>query len=423
MINVYPLEWTAKQIEAAALLNGDAKNILAYGGSQSGKTRLFVEWIVRACHSVPGLRALILRHRRSHAKDSIWHETLVSHVLPRWGIAEDQINKSDLMVPFSNGSEIWVSGTDDPARIEKLLGRGAGLAYLNEVSQISYDAASLVRTRMSQRLVYGPTMPKAGQLWVPRILYDCNPPGPEHWIHRLFMDHVEPRDGKPLDPDRYVSLLMNPADNLANLPPGYIKDLEELPKAQRDRFLHGLFTKPEGAIFPEYTEDCRLDDAPECERYIVGVDLVTYAAVLIGIQRHTEGDKIHHRVYCIDEWSRTGALAHEANAAIQQKWGDRYKFTTVIDHNLGQAGTRQFDHSRLANKGPGSVEAGIVQIQTAMHNGEFYVCRRCKVLHYEIENYHRDDTGGVVKQDDHHIDAVRMVVYTAIRKRREIQAL
>jgi hypothetical protein len=94
----------------------------------------------------------------------------------------------------------------------------------------------------------------------------------------------------------------------------------------------------------------------------------------------------------------------------------------LIDHNLGRAGTREFDRSKLADKGQGSVEAGIVQMQTAMHNGDFFVSRKCKVLHYELENYHRDDTGAVVKLDDHHIDATRMVVYTAIRKRKEIQA-
>ena len=421
-ITVKPPIWTDRQKEAAKLLNGPATNILLYGGSRSGKTRLIVEWIVRMCFQVSGLRAFVLRYRRSHAKDTVWHETLITEVLPKWGITEDLVNKSDLMIPLPNGSEIWAGGTDDRARLEKILGHGAGLIYLNEASQISYEAHSLARTRLSQALTFAPKTPRAGQTWTPKIICDCNPPGPEHWTHRLFIDHIEPSDRRELSPERYVSLLMNPTDNLVNLPASYLEELAELPEAQRARFLKGEWTKPEGAIFPEFNESRLIDDAPKCERYVVGMDLVTYAAVLIGIQRYTKRGNVCHRIYCIDEWHQRGALAHDAEAAIQTLWSDRYDFTTIIDHNLGQAGTKEFDRSRLANKGQGSVEAGIVQMQGAMHNDEFFVCRRCKVLRYELDNYSRDDLGAVVKQDDHHIDATRMAVYTSIRRRREIVA-
>ncbi len=420
VITVAPPKWTARQVEAAPLLTGPATSVLLYGGSRSGKTLLIVEWIVRMCHMVPGLRAFILRYRRSHAKDTVWHETLLQEVLPRWGVTEDQVDKSDLMIPFGNRSEIWVGGTDDKSRLEKILGHGAGLIYNNEASQISYDAYVLGRTRLSQKLAFAPGTPRAGEEWLPKIVSDCNPPGPKHWTHRIHLDHVEPKDTRDLDPELYVSMRMNPVDNAVNLPKSYLDMLDELPEAQKARFKRGEWTKPEGAVFPEFGDALLIDEAPVCEKYVVGVDLITYAAVLIGIQRYQKGDQIKHRAYCVDEWSRSGALAHEAETAIHLLWGDDYDFTTIIDHNLGKAGTKEFERSRLADKGPGSVEAGIAQMQTMMHNGEFFVHRRCASLRYGLENYHRDEDGDVVKSDDHHNDAVRMVIYTKIPRKRAI---
>ena len=403
-------KWTSKQLDAFLLLR-DYPRVLLYGGSRSGKTRVHVEFDVTACLEFPGLRGLIVRERRNAAKDTVWHETLLAEVLPRYPREIWDDNKSDLYITFANGSEIWVSGTDDQARIEKILGRGVGFAYLNEASQISYKAFSLIRTRLAQKI--------AG--WVPRMQVDCNPPGPKHWLHRVFIDHVEPVDGKRLDPRKYASLLMNPIDNRENLPDGYLDDLDELPENERRRFKLGEWVKPTGAIFPEYGSHMLIDraDIPDCERYIVGVDMVTYAAVLIGLQRYRKGNEIRHKVYIVDSWGRGEALAWEANAAIREKWA-HYDYVAYIDHNLGKAGTREFDRSRLAVKGQGSVEAGIIQLQTIMHQDDFRVAKHCAEVNYEFENYHRDENGAVVKQDDHYIDACRMAVYSTIRKRRII---
>ena len=401
--------WTTKQAEAFALLRDNAR-VLLYGGSRSGKTRVLVEFFAMACLKFPGLRILFVRYRRQHAKESIWHETLLGEVLKRYPDDAYEVNQSDLYVQFANGSEIWVAGTDDAARIEKVLGRGMGGVLFNEASQISYKAFSLIRTRLSQKI----------DGWRARIGVDCNPPAPTHWTHRVFIDHKEPTSGKKLDASTYASMRMNPADNAENLPDTYIDDLKELPDAEWRRFGLGEWVKPTGAVFPEYSESMLIDEAPDCERYIVGVDLVTYAALLVGLQRYTKGNSIRHRIYFVDEWARPSALAWETNLAIKERWLEEYNYTAYIDHNLGLAGTREIERSMLAQKGPGSVEAGIAQLQTAMHNDEFRVCRRCKETHYQLENYRRDEAGGIVKEDDHLIDGGRMAVYSAIRKRRII---
>src|SRR3990167_955908 len=74
------------------------------------------------------------------------------------------------------------------------------------------------------------------------ISHNCNPPKTSHWTHRLCIDHAD-EDGRPLpDPENYVSLKINPGDNLANIDPQYISGvLERLPLLQRKRFLDGEF--------------------------------------------------------------------------------------------------------------------------------------------------------------------------------------
>jgi len=408
MMATEKIKWTAKQIEIFKLL-ANFSRVLLYGGSSSGKTRAVVEFFVRACLRFPGLRVLFVRHRRQHAKESVWHETLKKEVLSQYDQKIYVTNEQDLYVKFVNDSEIWVSGTDDKERIEKILGRGAGGIYFNEASQISYEAFSTLRTRLRQKIPG----------WTNRIIADCNPPSPRHWTHRIFLEYREPASGKKLDESMYASLQVNPVDNLENLPDGYIDELKELPEHLWRRFGLGEFVKPAGAVFPDFNESMIIDDEPSCEKYIVGIDLITYAAVLIGLQRYAKKGNIRYKIYCLDEWGRKGAIAHEANEVIRSKWGS-YNYDAYIDHNLGIAGTREFDNSHLARKGQGSVEAGIIQIQTAMRTGDFFVNSRCKSLIYELENYHRDENGIIVKEDDHYIDAVRMAVHSAIRKRRII---
>ena len=75
--------WTDKQTGAFALLR-DYPRLLLYDGSRSGKTRVLVEFDTMACLKFPGLRILFVRYRRQHAKESIWHETLLGEVLKRY---------------------------------------------------------------------------------------------------------------------------------------------------------------------------------------------------------------------------------------------------------------------------------------------------------------------------------------------------
>jgi len=403
-------DWTPKQLELLNLLSDpDVWAVLAYGGSRSGKTRAICEWMVRVALYYPGIRMLAARFRRIDAQTSLWRETLLDEVLNSYPSTLYKLNRSDLRIEFGNGSEIWVDGMQERERVERILGRGLALIFLNEGSQIAYEAYTYARTRMSQ-LIPG---------WSHKIIVDENPPGPQHWTHRIFIDHLEPRDRRPLDPDRYRSLKINPTDN-PHLPPQYLEQLADMPADDRARFLEGLFRAPAGAIYGRLLTDATwVTEVPGCEKYVVGVDLITYRGVLVGMRRVRQNDKPEWQVWCIDEIVMPpGAIARELDAAMHEAWYESYRYHAYIDHNLGEGGTREIRQSSLANKGAGSVEAGIATLQGVMERGLFHVHVNCATLRYEVENYRRDENQQIIKEDDHLCDALRYAVHSSTQVRR-----
>ena len=233
---------TVKQQELEDLLTSDARHILAFGGSRSGKTFKIVRSILIRAAKAPGSKHAILRYKFNHCKQSIWHDTFpkVKTTFPDLPIKE---NKDMWYKELPNGSQIWIGGLDDSERVEKILGNEYSTIFFNECSQIPYHSITTALTRLAEN--------KGLAL---KAYYDENPPSPSHWSHKLFIEHVNPTDkSRKMDENNYVSILMNPTDNRGNLPDGYIEDiLESLPAEKRRRFLLGEWVADiEGAVYDE----------------------------------------------------------------------------------------------------------------------------------------------------------------------------
>lgn len=381
---------TVKQQTAVKLISKH-KEILLEGGSRSGKTFIAVMACLTRAMKYEGTRHLIARYRFNHAKQSIWYGTL-PEVAKIMGIAYKE-NKSDWFIDLPNGSQIWLGGLDDKDRTEKILGNEYATIYLNEASQMGFSAYQIVKTRLN---------PPRG---VPaKLLIDYNPPSRRHWGYVLFHAGNDPLTQEPLKhKDQMCYIKMNPSDNVDNLSEGYLDTLESLSERERTRFLEGEYLDPQGAIYHRFNESMIIDKAPDCDEYIVGVDLITYAAVLIG---RTSG-----QVVLVDELGGDDLVASELNKMIVSKWG-KYRYQAFIDWNLSKAGTREFDNSRMAIKGPGSVEAGIDCINKYMENGDFFLCSNCYKTRAELEEYRRDDNGRIVKESDHFLDAMRYGIFS-----------
>lgn len=389
---------TAKQHEAIRLIT-DHKEILLEGGSRSGKTFIAVMACLTRARKYDNSRHLIARFRFNHAKQSIWYGTL-PEVAKLMGLSYKE-NKADWFIELENGSQIWLGGLDDKDRTEKILGNEYATIYLNEASQMAYSTYQIVKTRLN---------PQRGV--PPKLLIDYNPPSKRHWGYVLFHTGIDPLTQEPL---KHKGLMcytrINPADNLNNLSDGYIETLESLSERERARFLDGEYLDPVGAIYHRFSESMIIDKVPDCDDYIVGVDLITYAAVLIG--------RLSGQIIILDELGGEDLIASELNRMIVDKWS-KYRYHAYIDWNLSKSGKREFDNSDMAIKGPGSVEAGIDCINKYMENDNFFLCSRCYKTRAEIEDYRRNDSGRIIKENDHFIDAMRYGIFSTERSKAKV---
>jgi len=269
-----PVRLTIKQEQAVNMLGGPETHCMLYGGSRSGKTFLLVRMVLIRALAAPGSRHCILRFRFNHAKTTIIRDTLPKVLSLCFPGLQARIDKTDWFVELPNGSQVWIGGLDDKERTEKILGAEYATIYLNESSQIPYASRNMAITRLAQNCPY--TLPDGtkGVLRL-KMYYDCNPPGKGHWTNQLFVAHRDPATKKPVDPTDYCHMQINPPDNAENLPPKYIEILNNLPAAQRVRFLQGLFADDAaGALWTsEVIEKNRhLTSLPDMQRIVVAVD-------------------------------------------------------------------------------------------------------------------------------------------------------
>ena len=208
----------------------------------------------------------VLRFRFNHLKDSIINDTFPKMMELCYPHVPYNANKTDWYHEFENGSKILYGGLDEKERTEKILGQEHSSIFLNEVSQISYDSRNKAVTRLAQNS--GLTL---------KAYYDANPPSAAHWTYRMFMKKAEPKSGLAFhNPENYATMQMNPIHNLANLPPGYMDELQNLPERERKRFLSGEFlSELPGALWGFDTlERNRIapDKVPYLQRIVIAVD-------------------------------------------------------------------------------------------------------------------------------------------------------
>ncbi len=395
MSNIYKI--TTRQAQAISLIKSKALHILLFGGARSSKTETFLMAEIYRANRYPGSRHLAARWRYSHAKTSLWHESLKPLLTTH---SEDtyQLYESDpVHVEFSNGSEIWIGGFDDKERVEKMLGHEYATILFNEVSQIGYEVVTLGMTRLAQKI----------EGLVNKAYYDCNPPSPLHWSHKLFIEKVDPVSGERLQqPDLYRHLRMNPSDNKDNLPENYIRDiLGALPDRARRRMRDGEWVKAEGVIYEHFQDSMIIpyDDLPPMEYYSIGVDFgLNMAAVLYGWCGET--------LYLVDDHGTYNATTSTFNGQIDALWGE------LIPRNVARycdpSGGERLQEITNGEPANNAVDDGIDFLNTKMEHGEFFVTDRASGFISEVGNYKRDEKERVVKIDDHYMDAGRYGAYS-----------
>ena len=218
------------------------------------------------------------------------------------------LNKTDWFYTFPNGSTIWIGGLDDKQRLEKILGNEYASVFLNEASQISYDAYEMIITRLN------PPKGISG-----KIIIDYNPPSIQHWGYKMFVKRQYP-DGREIPEHDFQSVMMNPKDNLENISEEYLETLASLSVNKRKRFLEGQYSVDCGSLWKRAWIQYSGNEVPDLFRIVVGVDPAgTSGGDEIGI---IVAGVVGDTYYVLDDYSLHGTPKEWAAevAAAYNKW-------------------------------------------------------------------------------------------------------
>jgi phage terminase large subunit len=254
-----PIKLTKKQAAAAKIIrdfpSDRTTNFLMYGGSQSAKTSFACMYIQTQCLQHANITALICRKHFTDLKATIFQNTFYKMMELQFGEGINEnpnivtyIKSSPLSATFFNGSVVYFLGLDDTnSSADKVLGRYASIFLLDECSEIGYQTFAKLQTRLNVKS-------KAKRVG----LCTMNPTTIFGWPYKIFIEKRHPIDDVPLkNPELFSWLQMNPADNIENLPEGYLENLENLSAHDRERFLHGNFLMTaEGAVYEESLQTC-----------------------------------------------------------------------------------------------------------------------------------------------------------------------
>jgi PBSX family phage terminase large subunit len=373
-------KWTDKQKDALKILGSEAKHVMLFGGSRSGKTFLLVSSVFIRALKAPNTRHLIARFTLNSAKQSLWNGTIPDVLKLRFGgLVSVKENKDLWSLTLPNGSSIWIGGLDDKERVEKILGNEYSTVYFNECSQIPYSSVTTALTRLSEN-----------KGLVTKAYYDMNPSNVFHWTYKLFVENVTPYGGKPIpDPENYASLLMNPKDNQKNLPSDYIeKFLENLPENQRKRFLLGEFqNEDEGAVYRIEIEQARKDqrfgDFPYNPSYMV------HTAWDIGVGKGQDSNRtaiwffqyINGKIYIIDFYMDQGIGFMDYLSVLKSK---PYKYAS----HIGPHDIKNTDWSNGKTRWDVAYENGVrftVAPKNGIEEGIESVRRMFPLFHFDRE--------------------------------------
>lgn len=305
------------------------KQTLLYGGSRSGKTFVYCYCLIYRALTYNKSRHGIFRLTRKDLKESIWLDTFPKVCSLIDERLKPKLNNQELFAQFPNGSEIWFGYMEDTKRTDNILGREFNTTLFNEISEMAFASYSKVQTRLSLK-----AYDNKGNLCPNMWWGDCNPVGKWHWGYKTFIQKINAKTGEPLNnPDQYGYMLMNPNDNIANLPEDYLETLRNLPEDERNRFLLGLWVEGiSGGIYTkemaQAEQEGRITSVPFNNEFFVWTfwDIGMDDATAIWFVQFV-GDEIH----LIDYYQNNNQSALHYLEVLQRKEKEYgYKYNKII---------------------------------------------------------------------------------------------
>lgn len=374
--------------------NPDARELVFYGGSGSGKSTSVAQILLTRFLDVklPPVRMLFSRKWLSALKTTLLVDCI--RILQAWG-AYDRIehNKNESYMRFGK-SRIDFLGLDNP---EKIKGAEYNYIWLEEATDFDLEDVRQLRLRLGRN--------KANEN--AKYIFTFNPIDAQHWT---WTDLVQTEK-----PGRVVRLSTY-KDNIRNLSPDWITDLLAL--AEQDENYYRIYALGEPGILQNviYTK-YRVADYKIPAPDAVGVDFgYNNATAVIGLRQLSDRLQVWEILY----------QSHMTNADLIE-WltahGDLWHLTEQVPLYADAAEPNRIEELRRARFNARAADKSVKDGIDFCKSQTLEIHSSASNLIREIRTYkYREDRSGrvydePVKYNDHAMDAMRYGAYSHFGQR------
>lgn len=351
------------------------------GSSRSGKTYAIVQLLCVWCHEMPKTTVSIIRAGMPSIKRTVYRDFRDVMISFGWW-DERNMNKSDFIYYFDNGSWIEFFSTDNE---QKVRGSKRQILFVNEANELSFIEWQQLQMRTTEFSIL-----------------DYNPSfSEEHWINLV-------------NQEKSTYFFISTYKDNPFLEPKVVAEIESLQWKNKSLWqVYGLGQRAvvEGLVFPHYT----LADAIPYEakkHRCIGMDFGYASDPTAIVEVAFWGKKLYVDEHCY----RTHMLATDIIAELKRfDWCPEIISESADPRLIDEIYNAGLD-IKPVHKTPGSINAGL----TKMQEYEICITRRSTNLIKEFKNYtYRQDKEGKWLNEpidcyNHGIDGIRYVILEKI---------
>lgn len=294
-----------------ALIESREPEVVADGGSETGKTTAACYKAHYNCREYPGAQGALVRKVAASIPGTVL--LTLKRIIGSFPVTYYGGDHNPERIIYPNGSQIWIGGMDNPA---KVLSGERDFIQVCQAEEMSVDDWEIMTTRTTGR---GSVMPYT------QVFGDANPAGSKHHLKQreqlgnLVMYHTTLRD----NPSLYFT-------DGTPTPQGVRTEstLDKLTGIRRKRLKDGVWTTAEGVVFDNFDTSVHVKEQEHAryKHFRLAIDEgYVHPAVILVI-----GEDMDRRRHIFQEYYERGKLQSEVvQKALELGHGYNTKNITV----------------------------------------------------------------------------------------------